>query len=72
MIADPAMFPRFGSVIICIGVIFGVKARPQLLDAAQPVFEEEIQEIRNALDLYAMNVKLKRKCAFLCLKILQN
>ena len=50
LIADPIMFARFGSVIVCIGVIFSVKGLPQLLDAVQPIFEEEIQELRNAFE----------------------
>ena len=49
-ICDPDMFARFGALIVCIGVIFSVKGLPQLLDAVQPIFEQETQRLRDAIE----------------------
>ena len=49
-ICDPVMFARFGSLIVCVGVIFGIKGLPQLLDAVQPIYKKEIQKLRDAID----------------------
>lgn len=49
-ICDPAMFARFGSLIVCIGVIFGVKGLPQQMDAVLPIYEKQIQKLRDFVE----------------------
>ncbi len=50
VICDPTMFARFGSLIVCVGVIFGIKGLPQLLDAVQPIYEEQIKQLRDGIE----------------------
>jgi hypothetical protein len=48
-ICESTMFARFGSLIVCIGVIFSVKGLPQLMDAVQPIYEHQAQLLRDGI-----------------------
>lgn len=47
---NPGIFARFGSLLVCTGVIFSLKGLPQTLDAVQPIYEREIKNLRDAIE----------------------
>ena len=49
------VFPRFGSLIVCIGVFFSIKDLPKRLDVIQAVFQDEIQLMRATVDELTKN-----------------
>ena len=50
MFTCPDVFARFGSLIVCIGVIFGVKGLPVLLDHATPIYENEFDKVNEKIE----------------------
>lgn len=49
-LCDPDMFARFGSLVVCIGVIFGIKGFPQILDAVEPIYQEQVDKLRATIE----------------------
>lgn len=46
----PTILQRFGGLIICIGVLFGVKGLPDKVDVTTDIVKEELQEISSAIE----------------------
>lgn len=46
------IFPRFGALIVCVGVYFGVKALPAKIDHAAPIFKSRMDELREEVNKF--------------------
>jgi len=55
------VFPRFGALIVCTGVLFGVKGLTITLDHASPIFEAQFKKIKEKLDVRYQKLKGKAK-----------
>jgi hypothetical protein len=47
---EPVMFARFGSLIVCVGVLFSIKGLPETLDSIQPIFQSEIDLLKDKME----------------------
>ncbi|WP_223671195.1 hypothetical protein [Kangiella shandongensis] len=47
---SPDMFARFGSLIVCVGVLFSIKGLPQLVDSAKSIYDEQIKMLRDSIE----------------------
>lgn len=50
VMCEPLMFARFGSLIVCVGVLFSIKGLPEILDSVQPIFQTEIDLLKNTME----------------------
>jgi hypothetical protein len=47
MVTCSDVFPMFGALIVCVGVLFSIKGLPTLLDDVESSYEGDIEKARN-------------------------
>lgn len=44
------IFPRFGALVVCVGIIFSLKGYQQKLDVVLPIALKQMDEVKKAVD----------------------